>query len=64
MDSLEDLIKGLYGQIADHEAILAGTNLVGFFRKLESIDERLLQEGTVELASKRGNELNNENFRS
>jgi hypothetical protein len=44
MDSLQHLIKSLYGEIADNEAILAENNLLGFFRRLEVIDERLLQE--------------------
>lgn len=55
MDSLQDLIKGLYEQIADQDAILAENHLVGFFRKLEAINTRLLEESVSELEDK-GNE--------
>jgi hypothetical protein len=64
MDSMQSLIKGLYEQIADQDAILAENNLVGFFRKLEAINKRLLEEGECESVDDRGNEHNHENFRS
>lgn len=52
MDSLKNLIKGLYRHIDDREAILAETNLIGFFKKLESIEERLIQENAIESQTK------------
>ena len=63
MDSLQYLIKGLYGEIADNEVILAENNLLGFFRKLEAIESRLLQEGSV-ISNELSNEDHNENHRS
>lgn len=63
MDSLKYLIKGLYGEIADNEAILAENNLLGFFRKLEAIEARLLQEGAVN-SNELSNKDHNENHRS
>lgn len=63
MDSLKHLIKNLYGDIADNEAVLAANNLVGFFRKLEGIEERLSQESLTN-PSELCNELNHEDIRS
>jgi len=65
MDSLLHLIKGLYGgEVADNEAILAENNLLGFFRKLEAIEERLSQEIKNTVSIETCNKLNNENIRS
>lgn len=63
MDSLKYLIKGLYAEIADNEVILAENNLLGFFRKLEAIDTKLLQEDSVN-SNQLSNEDHNENHRS
>ena len=61
MDSLKHLIKNLYGDIADNETIIAANNLVGFFRKLESIEENLSHETFLNSRELR-NELNHENI--
>jgi hypothetical protein len=63
MDSLKHLIKTMYGELADSEVILAEGNLLGFFRKLEAIDERLSQECSVN-PNEICNEFNHENIRS
>lgn len=62
MDSLKHLIKTMYGEIADSEVILAEGNLLGFFRKLESIESKLLQEDSM-VSNELCNELNNEDYR-
>lgn len=63
MDLLENLIKGLYSKLEDSEAIIAQTNLIGLFKKLEAIDKRLLQEESIAPLNKIGNEYNYENIR-
>ena len=63
MDSLKYLIKTMYGEIADSEVILAEGSLLGFFRKLETIESRLLQEDSI-ISNELCNELNNEDYRS
>lgn len=53
----------MYGEIADSEVILAEGNLLGFFRKLETIESRLLQENSI-TSNELCNELNHEDYRS
>ncbi len=64
MNTLQNLIKGLYDEIPDSEAILAEGNLIGFFRKLEAIEQRLSKEELVSDLNQICDEEQHENFGS
>ena len=64
MDSLQHLIKCFDPDIADNEAILAESNLIGFFKKLEDIEQRLIKEKSIPDLNQRRNEDQHENYGS
>lgn len=62
MSKISESIKELYGgNISDGEAMLAETNLLGFFKLLKRINERLQAEAKFQNKS---NEETYENNRS
>lgn len=64
MDSLHHLIKCLDSDIGDNAAILAESNLIGFFKKLEDIEQRLAKEKSVPDLNQRRNEDQHGNYGS
>lgn len=61
---LHHLIKCLEPDITDNEAILAESNLIGFFKKLEDIEQRLAKEKSAPDLNQRRNEDQHENYGS
>ena len=64
MSNLTNSIKSLYAHITEEEAILAEGNLIGFFKTLERIEERISIENKAQTMKQESNELQNENIRS
>ncbi len=64
MSSLHHLLKCLDPDITDSEAVLAEGNLIGFFRKLETIEQRLTREESVSDSNQRYDEAQHENYGS
>lgn len=64
MGSLHHLLKCLDPEITESETFLAEGNLIGFFRKLEAIEQRLSKEESVSDSNQRCDEEQHENFGS
>ncbi len=64
MGSLHHLLKCLDPEITQSEIVLAEGNLIGFFRKLEAIEQRLSKEESVSDSNQRCDEEQHENFGS
>lgn len=64
MDSFRHLLKCLDPDITDSEAVLAEGNLMGFFRKLEAINQCLAKEKSVSDSSQRCDEEQYEDYGS
>lgn len=64
MDSLRHLIKCLDPDISENEAVLAEGRLIGFFRTLEAIEQRLAKDESVSDSNQRCDEAQHENFGS
>lgn len=64
MSNLTNSIRSLYAQITEEEAILAESNLLGFFKILEKIEARISIENQAHNMKQKSNELKNENIRS
>lgn len=64
MDSLRHLLKCLDPEITEGDVVLAEGNLIGFFRTLEGIEQRLAKEESVSDSNQICDEAQHENFGS